>query len=74
MMEQYMDRYTERQQLIRLMIASSLLFALTVTTLAQQGSLNPEVLIRSATILTASHGTIEDGSILIRDGKIVEKD
>ncbi|MEY4167932.1 MAG: hypothetical protein RIR52_1756 [Acidobacteriota bacterium] len=71
MMEQYMDRYTERQQLIRLMIASSLLFALTVTTLAQQGSLNPEVLIRNATILTASHGTIEDGSILIRDGKIV---
>ncbi len=30
-----------------------------------------EVLIKNATILTASHGTIENGSILIRDGKIV---
>jgi imidazolonepropionase-like amidohydrolase len=30
-----------------------------------------EILIRNATILTASHGTIVDGSILIRDGKIV---
>lgn len=31
-----------------------------------------ETLIRNATILTASHGTINNGSILIRDGKIVE--
>jgi len=29
-----------------------------------------ETLIRNATILTASHGTIRNGSILIRDGKI----
>jgi imidazolonepropionase-like amidohydrolase len=29
-----------------------------------------ETVIRNATILTASHGTIEGGSILIRDGKI----
>src|SRR5262245_42217748 len=29
-----------------------------------------ETLIRNATILTASHGTIKNGSILIRDGKI----
>ncbi len=29
-----------------------------------------EVLIKNATILTASHGTIENGSILIRNGKI----
>jgi imidazolonepropionase-like amidohydrolase len=29
-----------------------------------------ETLIRNATILTASHGTINNGSILIRDGKI----
>lgn len=29
-----------------------------------------EVLIKNATIMTASHGTIEGGSILIRDGKI----
>ncbi len=30
-----------------------------------------EVLIKNATILTASHGTIENGSILVRNGKIV---
>ena len=29
-----------------------------------------ETLIKNATIMTASHGTIENGSILIRDGKI----
>ena len=31
-----------------------------------------EMLIQNATILTASHGTIKNGSILIRDGKIAE--
>ena len=31
-----------------------------------------EMLIQNATILTASHGVIKNGSILIRDGKIVE--
>jgi imidazolonepropionase-like amidohydrolase len=31
-----------------------------------------EMLIRNATILTASHGTINNGSILVRNGKIVE--
>jgi imidazolonepropionase-like amidohydrolase len=30
------------------------------------------ILIQNATILTASHGTIERGSILIKDGKIAE--
>ncbi|MBI1763584.1 MAG: amidohydrolase [Acidobacteria bacterium] len=29
-----------------------------------------EILIKNATIMTASHGTIENGSILIRNGKI----
>jgi imidazolonepropionase-like amidohydrolase len=32
----------------------------------------PILLIQNATILTVSHGTIEHGSILIRDGKIAE--
>jgi len=41
------------------------------------GAANPPdapaaILIRNATILTVSHGTIEHGSILIRDGKIAE--
>ena len=31
-----------------------------------------ETLIRNATIMTASHGTIVNGSILVRDGKIAE--
>ncbi|HEX9224819.1 MAG TPA: hypothetical protein VF860_15920, partial [Candidatus Acidoferrales bacterium] len=30
------------------------------------------IVIRNATILTVSHGTIEHGSILIKDGKIAE--
>jgi imidazolonepropionase-like amidohydrolase len=38
---------------------------------AQSGSAR-EMLIQNATILTASRGTIENGSILIRNGKIVE--
>jgi imidazolonepropionase-like amidohydrolase len=32
----------------------------------------PVLLIQNATILTVSHGTIEHGSVLIRDGKIAE--
>ena len=32
----------------------------------------PVILIQDATILTVSHGTIEHGSILIRDGKIAD--
>src|SRR5580693_4103554 len=31
-----------------------------------------ELLIKNATILTASHGTINNGSILVRNGKIAE--
>jgi imidazolonepropionase-like amidohydrolase len=33
---------------------------------------SPVILIENATILTVSHGTIERGSILIKDGKIAE--
>lgn len=36
-----------------------------------QAQQSGEVLIKNATILTASRGTIENGSILIRNGKIV---
>src|SRR6201986_3172862 len=32
----------------------------------------PIILIQNATILTVSHGTIEHGSILMKDGKIAE--
>lgn len=44
-----------------------LVLAFSVTAYAQSS----ETLIRNATIMTASHGTIENGSILIRNGKIV---
>src|ERR1700736_949858 len=33
---------------------------------------SPVILIQNATILTVSHGTIERGSVLIKDGKIAE--
>ncbi|HET9532354.1 MAG TPA: amidohydrolase, partial [Blastocatellia bacterium] len=39
---------------------------------AQSARSSGEMLIRNATILTASRGTIRNGSILIRNGKIVE--
>ena len=32
----------------------------------------PVILIQDATVMTVSHGTIEHGSILIKDGKIAE--
>ncbi|HZS08111.1 MAG TPA: amidohydrolase family protein [Blastocatellia bacterium] len=57
-------------QIIRLMI---LVLALGITAQAQRNTSSggsSETLIRNATIMTASHGTIENGSILIRDGKI----
>ena len=53
----------------QILLLCLLVVALCVTAFAQGNS--GETLIRNATILTASHGTIENGSILIRDGKIV---
>ncbi len=53
----------------RTMILSLLLATLAfgATALAQG---NEEILIKNATVMTASHGTIEGGAILIRNGKI----
>src|SRR5262245_49678316 len=42
------------------------------TTAGSAPTASTEMLIQNATILTASHGTIKNGSILIRDGKIAE--
>ncbi len=44
-----------------------LTLAFGATALAQS---NEEILIKNATVMTASHGTIEGGAILIRNGKI----
>jgi imidazolonepropionase-like amidohydrolase len=50
----------------RLVLLAMLVAALGAEARAQSG----ETLIRNATVMTASHGTIENASVLIRDGKI----
>ena len=72
---------------MKISMNSSRLFAICIATLlaalapAQTRPANapavasepaPIILIQNATILTVSHGNIEHGSILIRDGKIAE--
>ncbi len=52
----------------------SLLFALLMALSLVAAAQSNETLIRNATIMTASKGTITNGSILIRDGKIVAVD
>ena len=47
-----------------------LLFLAAGTLAAQQPGAHNEVLIKNATILTITHGTIPNGSIYIKDGKI----
>src|SRR5690242_8953703 len=56
-----------------LALLASLLLVTPLVVFAQGGSNQPpqELLIKNATIMTASHGNIENGSILIRNGKIV---
>jgi imidazolonepropionase-like amidohydrolase len=53
----------------RYSITLSILFIVSVAS-AALGQDRGEVLIKNATIMTASHGTIEGGSILIQNGKI----
>ncbi|MFN7930530.1 MAG: amidohydrolase family protein [Blastocatellia bacterium] len=54
----------------RLISLLTLLCTVSVAALAQSN----ETLIRNATIMTATHGTITNGSILIRNGKIAAVD
>jgi imidazolonepropionase-like amidohydrolase len=60
----------------RLTIAGACLFCLFALPLLTRAAHSPDappvILIQNATILTVSHGTIEHGSILIKDGKIAE--
>lgn len=64
------------RKLIALLLLSSILCAARVSVLAQGRETAPrreaatETLIRNATILTASHGTLLNSDILIRKGKI----
>src|SRR6185503_5608684 len=57
-------------------ISLVLLLTMVVSAFAQSGATTQtaprETLIQNATIMTASHGTIKNGSILIRNGKIAE--
>jgi imidazolonepropionase-like amidohydrolase len=71
---------------IQAMVSTTLMLAMSLSAFAQDGPRSTkaaaeatsaaaqaaprETLIQNATILTASHGTINNGSILIRDGKI----
>jgi len=48
------------------------LFAAASVSRAAPPDASPVILIQNATVLTVSHGTIENGSILIKDGKIAE--
>src|SRR5882724_105632 len=48
------------------------LFAAASVSRATPPDATPVILIQNATVLTISHGTIENGSILIKDGKIAE--
>src|SRR6202790_3122221 len=62
-----------------LLFAAAFLFAITGLLSANEKAASgaaidasaPAILIRNATILTVSHGTIDKGDILIKDGKIV---
>jgi imidazolonepropionase-like amidohydrolase len=58
---------------VRMLLALILLFAFAPLCIRAQGysaQTNTAILIQNATILTITHGNIEHGSILIRDGKI----
>src|SRR5690348_15490239 len=56
-----------------LAVVAALAFAFSLTTRAQESSQGKGVtLIKNATIITITHGRIEHGSILIRDGKIAD--
>ncbi|MBZ5528972.1 MAG: amidohydrolase family protein [Acidobacteriia bacterium] len=54
----------------RTLLAAGLLFFSACAVHAAPPDAAPVILIRNATLLTVSHGTIEHGSVLIRDGKI----
>jgi len=52
-------------------VFAALLFS-SIFSIAAPPEASPVILIQNATILTVTHGTLEHGSILIKDGKIAE--
>jgi imidazolonepropionase-like amidohydrolase len=65
-----------RRSLVHIIVAALVLVAARSAAVAVLAANPPDapavLLIQNATILTVSHGTIEHGSILIKDGKIAE--
>jgi imidazolonepropionase-like amidohydrolase len=57
---------------IRLLVLLFLLFVAVSSAVATPPDSSPVIVIQNATILTATKGTIEHGSILIKDGRIME--
>jgi imidazolonepropionase-like amidohydrolase len=65
-----MSRTLYKARLEVLAFAFAGLFAILPARAATPADAPPVILIQNATLLTISHGAIEHGSILIRDGKI----
>jgi len=57
---------------LRLLVFAAFLLLGTTRTVAAPPDASPVIVIENATILTVTKGTIEHGSILIKDGKIAE--
>jgi imidazolonepropionase-like amidohydrolase len=57
---------------LRLLGSAAFLLLGTSSTMAAPPDASPVIVIENATILTVTKGTIEHGSILIKDGKIAE--
>ena len=57
--------------MMRKLVTIILIISMFEAARANQQSQPPETLIRNATILTVSHGTLENSDILIRGGKIM---
>src|SRR6478752_1658236 len=54
----------------RLFLLAVLCFALNLAAQTQPPTKGGDVLIKNATLLTATHGRIEHGSVYVKDGKI----
>jgi imidazolonepropionase-like amidohydrolase len=57
---------------LRSLVVASVAGAACIGALAATPPEAPVILIQNATVLTVTHGTIEHGSVLIKDGKIAE--
>ena len=61
-------RFTSKNFLA--LACACLALALATAAFAQSAAPHHDVVIKNATVMTATHGNIKNGSILIKDGKI----